>query len=162
MDQVPEIFQAHAKALMQSGDSVPLSQVYSAFQQLLTSEDFWVHDCPEEKFKFDIGNHVTFDLKKFSGRVIENKNIKVLSDVLEIELKVHATSSSSTAGTRFQVENLSLTSRVSLSSNMAHAALLGFNTFWTFSAGNPFTGGIYAPENAEFQHLWSSAVETNL
>jgi hypothetical protein len=28
-------------------------------------------------------------------------------------------------------------------------APLGFNTFWTFSADNPFTGGIYTPEIAE-------------
>jgi len=42
---------------------------------------------------------------------------------------------------------------------MKLAALLGFNTFWTFSAGNPFTGGIYAPDNAEFQHWWSCTLK---
>jgi hypothetical protein len=27
------------------------------------------------------------------------------------------------------------------------SALLGFNTFWTFSAGNQLMGGIHAPKN---------------
>ena len=41
---------------------------------------------------------------------------------------------------------------LTVGASLVLAALLGFKTFWTFSAGNPFTGGIYAPENAEFQH----------
>jgi hypothetical protein len=41
-------------------------------------------------------------------------------------------------------------------------ALLGFNTFSTFNAGNPSFSGIYAPKSAMFRRLRTSPFEAYL
>lgn len=122
MDEFTDSMQAQVDAIMKSGRSVPLSLVSRLFQKLLVNDDFWLEGRQDLKFRFDIGEHITFDLDASFGQQRNDSDLKIKSNEFEIDATAHVTSSSTNGGTRYLVEKMTVTSRDSISPDIIHSA----------------------------------------